>query len=89
MYSRAKLISIWVAAGFSTVAAGYAFVTAGTLAALSAFGSWSHEYATLWIWAAFLLSCLFGVEARIIIVRLLRYYEQLPRLSGDEDRSNP
>ncbi len=89
MYPRAKLILIWVAACFSTVAAGYAFVTAGTFAALSYSGSWTDEHVTLWIWAAFILSCLFGIEARINIVRLLRYYEERSRHPDGDDKPSP
>jgi hypothetical protein len=89
MLSRAKLISIWVAATLSTAGACYAFVTAITLALLAATGAWAEERAWLWASIALLLFCLFGVAAAKNIVRLVRYYERLSSHPDSGGASNP
>jgi hypothetical protein len=89
MLSRAKLISIWVAATLSTVGACYAFVTTVTLALLTATGAWSEERAWLWASIALVLFCLFGAVALKTIVRLVRYYDRLARHPDNGNASKP
>jgi membrane protein implicated in regulation of membrane protease activity len=86
MSQRLKLILLWIAATLATAAACHALFTAVTLVALTVNGSWSHEYATLWTWCAFILFCLFSYLAIVNIVRLVRYYDGRSHLPAkDED----
>lgn len=84
MSPRAKFISLWFAALFSPLVAGYALLSGITFVWFNATGSWSDKRASLWTWSAFSLFCLFAVIAIVAIVHLVRYYNALPRLPDRE-----
>lgn len=91
MSPRAKFISLWFAALFSPLLAGYALLSGITFVWFNATGfcgSWSDERASLWAWSAFSLFCLFAVIAIEAVVHLVRYYNTLPSRPDREVESS-
>jgi TRAP-type C4-dicarboxylate transport system permease small subunit len=85
---RVRLIVLWVTALGAPLVAGYCILSAYSYAWLNAAGSWSAERASLWASAAFFFFCLFAAVSVNAIVRLLRYYNSLPRLPDRDEVQN-